>query len=330
MKHVLTAVLSALSLVLASCSSGERVGAEDPTPARTVSPLAGKSLYSDPQNNAKVMHDGLLAQGRVDVAKAIKPLLSSPSAIWFGGQGNPYPRVDRVMTAATAAGKLPVLVVYNIPGRDCGLYSAGGLPDRDAYLSWVGSFAAALKNRQAIVILEPDAVAHSLSDCTTDESAERHRTLALAVAILKRETSVRLYLDAGNASWIADFGKLSTALQASGIKEADGFALNVSNFETTSTSAAYGQTLSKAVGGKPFVIDVSRNGAGAPPNSADHSSWCNPVSARLGKPPTTNPGLELVDALLWIKHPGDSDGRCRPGAPPAGEWFMELALQLVR
>jgi endoglucanase len=37
-----------------------------------------------------------------------------------------------------------------------------------------------------------------------------------------------------------------------------------------------------------------------------------------------------VDAYLWVKQPGASDGTCRAGAPPAGHWWPEYALQLVR
>ncbi|MGH3927116.1 MAG: hypothetical protein ACRDTT_30325 [Pseudonocardiaceae bacterium] len=37
-----------------------------------------------------------------------------------------------------------------------------------------------------------------------------------------------------------------------------------------------------------------------------------------------------MDAFLWIKEPGDSDGSCRPGEPAAGAWWPDYALTLAR
>jgi endoglucanase len=59
------------------------------------------------------------------------------------------------------------------------------------------------------------------------------------------------------------------------------------------------------VGGKHFVIDVSRNGAGS------KGSWCNPAGAAFGQNPHVTAGTTRLDALLWVKTPGASDGRAR-------------------
>ena len=98
---------------------------------------------------------------------------------------------------------------------------------------------------------------------------------------------------------------------------------------------------------KHFVIDTSRNGQGpwTPTMSyPDPQDWCNPPDRGLGYLPTANTGLLLVDAYLWIKIPGESDGECTRGMGPAGEtvdpewglidpaagsWFPEMALDLV-
>ncbi|MEU8877722.1 glycoside hydrolase family 6 protein [Streptomyces javensis] len=99
---------------------------------------------------------------------------------------------------------------------------------------------------------------------------------------------------------------------------------------------------------KHFVTDTSRNGQGAwAPRAASHQyndieSWCNPPGRGLGRRPTTRTGEALMDAALWVKTPGQSDGRCLRGTdgpldpvrgtvnPEAGEWFPEQALELVR
>jgi len=45
-------------------------------------------------------------------------------------------------------------------------------------------------------------------------------------------------------------------------------------------------------------------------------------------PTAVDDGTHL-DALLWVKLPGESDGSCN-GGPPAGRWWQEIALELAR
>ena len=78
-----------------------------------------------------------------------------------------------------------------------------------------------------------------------------------------------------------------------------------------------------AIGGDPhFVIDVSRNGQGW------RGTWCNPEGAGLGQEPHVTGGSTRLDALLWVKTPGLSDGTCN-GGPAAGQWWESYALALV-
>jgi endoglucanase len=91
----------------------------------------------------------------------------------------------------------------------------------------------------------------------------------------------------------------------------------------TDESEAYGRAISALVGGRPFVIDTGRNGAGT------DGAWCNAPARALGPAPTLRTGDPLVDALLWVKPPGASDGECN-GGPPAGAWWPEAAIDLAR
>ena len=76
----------------------------------------------------------------------------------------------------------------------------GGAADVDAYLSWLGSLAAGIEDRRAVVVLEPDAVPHAVEGCTgSADPAERYRLLTEAVRILQRQPGVAVYVDAGNA-----------------------------------------------------------------------------------------------------------------------------------
>ena len=118
-------------------------------------------------------------------------------------------------------------------------------------------------------------------------------------------------------------------LKRAGIDQADGFAVNVSNFQTTAENKDYGKQLSAKVGGKHFVIDTSRNGNGPSPGGDDRKTGATRPAARWATPPTTKTGDPLVDAYLWVKRPGESDGDCK-GGPKAGDWWPEYALGLAR
>ena len=115
-------------------------------------------------------------------------------------------------------------------------------------------------------------------------------------------------------------------LRAAGIDRAAGFSLNVSNLQPTDALINYGHALSALVGNKPFVIDTSRNGRGAP-----GGNFCNPAGAGLGLPPSAETGDRWCHAFLWIKRPGESDGSCGECAStPAGQFCRSYALELAQ
>jgi endoglucanase len=94
----------------------------------------------------------------------------------------------------------------------------------------------------------------------------------------------------------------------------------VANYYPTPDVLTYGRAVSAAVGGKPFVVDTSRNGYGRPAGDTVNGapSFCNPPGRALGVVPTTKTGEASVDAYLWIKRVGESDGVCRPVSPRPG------------
>lgn len=100
-----------------------------------------------------------------------------------------------------------------------------------------------------------------------------------------------------------------------------------------------------------FVVDTSRNGQGpwtpaAGTSYPDPQVWCNPPGRGLGARPKAMPSKAYpqLDAYLWIKTPGQSDGQCNRGVagsttdpewggitdPAAGAWFPQQALQLAK
>ncbi|MFG2169845.1 glycoside hydrolase family 6 protein [Streptomyces niveus] len=329
-RHSIAAVLT-FALALAGCSGGSGSPAGDETRSPVVrgeaAPTAGSPFWVDPQSDAARQVEQWQSQGRTEDAKVLKRISERPVAEWPAGD-DPVPDIRRAVKGA-AGKRTVVLVAYNIPHRDCGLYSAGGARDGQAYLDWINSFADAIGDARALVILEPDAVSHLVDGCTPAEyHGERNQLLSEAVDRLKRQPGTKVYLDAGNPAWIKEPSKIAEPLRTAGVARADGFSLNVSNFQTDEAVKAFGTQLSGLLDGAHFTIDTSRNGEG-PLSGEGDESWCNPPGRSLGTPPTAETGDALVDAFLWIKRPGDSDGPCR-GGPSAGTWWPDYALGLAR
>lgn len=302
--------------------------APTPAPAPSTSVVTGSvtasvvsKLYVDPNNPALAQANSWRSSRPTDAAIMDK-LGAQSSGIWLGGwNADVQSDVANAMKAATAQDAAAVFVAYNIPGRDCGQYSAGGLSGKDAYLAWIKKIAAGIGSGKAIVILEPDALA--LTDCLSDAGkADRSAMISEAVNILSANAGTKVYLDAGHSGWVSS-SDMAARLAKAGVAKAAGFALNTSNYVTTAENEAYGEAVSKLVGGKHFVVDTSRNGSGS------NGEWCNPSGRSLGQRPTLSTGKSLVDAYLWVKKPGESDGNCN-GGPSAGSWWPEYALDLAK
>ncbi|MEU6680601.1 glycoside hydrolase family 6 protein [Streptomyces sp. NPDC046925] len=261
-----------------------------------------------------------------------RPLIESriaarPAAVWFADY-EPGTITSRVRAVTSAAGnRVPVVVPYAIPDRDCGGASEGGAPDLAAYDAWIEKFAAGLGSGEVIVILEPDAIAQS--ECLDAEGrTARNASLARAGRTLKAANpGARVYYDAGHSGWNSaaeQAGRLRAAGAASAASS-DGVFTNVSNFRRTADEAAYARRVLSALGGPAglgAVIDTSRNGNGAPADG----EWCDPAGRGLGQNPTLRTGDARIDAYLWIKLPGESDG-CR-GEP--GTFSPGYAYDLAR
>jgi endoglucanase len=289
-------------------------------------------VYTPPVTNPPTTGEGRSIKGQSLYVYKPGAWASRPRAIYdyqVGSWGGPG-EVDGVVDQATAAGKLALFVTYNIPGRDCGSYSAGGAGSSGAFRGWIDSFVNGVGNRKAIIILEPDAL--SQMDCLSGgDQATRLADLSYAVDAFKNRTQASVYIDAGNADWIP-VATITDRLKRANIAKATGFALNVSNFKLTSDSVNYGERIVTALGQQGvtnprYVIDTSRNGRGALPQGGE--SWCNPPGRGLGKHPTTSPDAgEHNDAYLWVKPPGESDGTCN-GGPGAGQWYPSYAQMLI-
>ncbi|MGH4030507.1 glycoside hydrolase family 6 protein [Actinomycetota bacterium Odt1-20B] len=260
-----------------------------------------------------------------------RPLIESriaarPAAVWFADYrpGTITARVRAVTSAAS--GRVPVLVPYAIPDRDCGGASQGGAPDLAAYDAWIEKFAAGLGSGEVIVILEPDALAQT--ECLSRAGrAERYASLARAGRVLKAaDPRARVYFDAGHSGWHAPAAQAARLRSAGAASPAssDGIFTNVSNFQGTGAEVAYARRVLAALGGPASlgaVIDTSRNGNGAPADG----EWCDPGGRGLGRAPTPATGEPRIDGYLWVKLPGESDGCAGEPGTFAPQYAYDLA-----
>ncbi|WP_395690283.1 glycoside hydrolase family 6 protein [Nocardioides sp.] len=256
-----------------------------------------------------------------------------PQALWLGPEYYPTRSPDDPSKAvrtvvATYAGaaarsqKTPVLAVYGIPDRDCGLYSAGGLPGARQYEAWVREIARGLRGTNALVILEPDAIPF-YGDPRCKNAGDRLALLRFASKVLSA-TGAWVYLDAGHSDW-RPYDTRAALLRKAGVQYDRGISTNVSNFRPTADEKKYAMYLLSGlrklgVTGKRYVIDTSRNGYATPVNG----DVSDPTWALVGaRPAMVFQGA--FDGNLWIKHPGESDGRYAA----SGQWCPMLADRLL-
>ncbi|SSC25022.1 1, 4-beta cellobiohydrolase, partial [Klenkia terrae] len=321
--------------LLVGLLAGSAVGLPTPAQPGTTAPVdaadpalaPGRPLFGNPDALAALW---VAAHPQDPRRAAVADLAAQPVARWFTESG-PGTRgeVAGFVDAAAAAGATPVLVAYAVPGRDCGQFSAGGAPDAATYRAWIAAVAAGIGPRKVVVVLEPDSLVHL--DCLTAAAAlERQDLLADATATLAAlAPQAQVYLDGSPANGAVTPEELADRLLASGLADARGLALGVSAHTPTETALAFGRATAEVVAGRTgqqlgLVVDTSRNGTGT-------TQWCNAADQRVGEHPTTDPDLgDDVDALLWIKPPGESDGDCGTGSGTvAGEFDPDLAAALA-
>ena len=323
-----SAVVLGAALLMTGCSSSDDKGSGDAGAGITQQPKGADPFWVNPDGTAARQVVALEKDGKKAEADHIRRIAEQPVAEWISPE-NPEEQARGFTEGAEAADRTALLVLYNIPHRDCDQYSRGGAADGDAYRDFVDGVAKGIGDRAATVILEPDAVLHLVDGCTPDEfHEERYDLLKGAIAQLKGLKNTKVYLDAGNAGW-GEPDQIHEPLKWAGVDQADGFSVNVSNYYSTEDSIAYGKRLSAKIGDKHFVIDTSRNGNGPYTDGNPDERWCNPPGRALGETPTTKTADPLVDAYLWVKRPGESDGECK-GGPKAGDWWPQYALKLAQ
>lgn len=281
-------------------------------------PPEQKSFFVDPDSSA-----GRYLRKHPDLdpiaLAALKRIASQPTAKWFvdGSSEKIKGEVDAYMDKVEAAGAMPLMVIYEIPGRDAGGLSAGGVDTDKEYKAWIKAFKEGVGDREAVVVFEPDALSlESLWEKAIPFLREAGEELKSG------GSKIKVFLDAGNPNWVpaSDMAeRLKNAGLGSG--SADGFAVNVSSFYSDEECIQYGKEILHAFGDDSsitFIVDTSRNGGADKENGA-----------RLGRNPTLNTGNPQVHAFFWVKPPGEADEPANTFDPPPGTFTPNEALTLA-
>jgi endoglucanase len=253
-----------------------------------------------------------------------KEIFKHPLSLWYGNRSaKPIKGLQKslIRLFKRSGNKMPILVVYNMPNRDIGQYSKGGANTHDEYLEFVQDFANGIGKNKPIVIFEPDAVPH-LTHLDDNEANSRIVLMKEALNILAT-TSAYIYVDVGHSNWLSP-KEVDEYLNKVTNPKVKGFSVNVSNYRTTKESIEWANKICELRSNDCYVVDTSRNG-----NGPHGNEWCNPPGRALGEPPTCITGEDRCDAFLWIKIPGESDGKGN-GGPRAGRMWGEQAEELVR
>src|SRR6478752_6526134 len=304
-------------------------------PPVTANPLKGAKLFVDPEASV-LLKANHLRKTEPEKAALLDKIAKQPQGLWMGGwNSNIFRAAQHFVDRAQNDGSVAVISAYNIPHRDAAAEaagvgaSAGGLATKEHYQRWVREINAGVGNRPVAIIIEPDALP-GITSLPAEQQEERYFPFNDAVKVLRQNPQAAVDMDAGHAKGVPA-KEMAERLKKAGVEHASGFSLNTSNYRTTEECVAYGKEISALIGGKHFIVDTSRNGAG-PYEAAKNEleTWCNPPGRKIGRPPTTDTGETLIDGYLWLKRPGESDGDCQRNEPKAGVFWLEQALEYTK
>jgi endoglucanase len=233
------------------------------SPAGAVIPDGTRFYTPRPDPGAVQQIAQLKAAGQRSLAHKIRTMIETPQAVWVtGGSGRSLTQSIKAEARRAAAKKtMPVFVAYNIPFRDCSQYSAGGATSVAEYEAWIDAFAAGIGGQRAAIMLEPDGLGIIPWYTTINGSQEwcqpadadpataatdRFAMLNYAVDRLTALPRTSVYLDGTHSAWLG-VGDIADRLVKAGVRKADGFFLNVSNYETTERQLKFGNWISKCI-----------------------------------------------------------------------------------
>ncbi|KAF2835114.1 glycoside hydrolase family 6 protein [Patellaria atrata CBS 101060] len=327
----------------------------------------------------------LVSAGKTALAAKASAVAKVGTFVWLDTRAKvpsipTYAEDVRAKNKAGANIALP-LVVYNLPDRDCAALASNGelaiANNGEAlYRGYIDSIAAHIKTYsdvKFILTIEPDSLANLITNLNVQKCANAKKAYEDSTIYALKTLNlpnVSMYLDGGHGGWLGWDANITPAAKmfgdlykaAGSPKAVRGLVTNVSNYNGWSLATcpsyttpnkncdekkfvnAFAPLLSAAGFPAHFLVDTGRNGV-QPTKQIEQGHWCNVIGTGFGVRPTTNTGDPLVDAFVWVKPGGESDGtsdttavrydaHCGEAdalkpAPEAGAWFQAYFEQLL-
>ena len=351
-------ILSTLAVTLAAAGCAGGIGsvgspAAEGKAAGGGNPFKDVHFFLNPEYTASVE---ATAKNHPEEADLIRKVANYPTGVWLDdlkAVENLKGWLDEAKSQQDRSGvpTMTVIVVYNLPNRDCSAESSAGelkvaengeARYRTEFIDPIAAQLKAHPNQPIGVILEPDSLGNMATNMAIPKCQESRSAYKNGIVYAIRSfhlPNVSVYLEAGHAGWLgwddnrAKIAKVfKTVLsEAGGPQMIRGFALNTSNYTHLSNrdgavleptnpcpnELTYAKMLRQTLAmygfrNHGFIIDTSRNGKGN--IRSKWGDWCNVHGAGLGERPRADPAPG-IDAYWWVKPPGESDGSSDPNGP---------------
>lgn len=185
---------------------------------------------------------------------------------------------------ADEPGTVPTASVYRIKHEKCG-NQADGRGEQSAYRHWMDAFARGVGRTPMVLFYEFDSLVSVR--CLSHHGLDaRIAELRDGIKKLSALPHTVVYIDAGAADALS-VRTVARLLNRVGIRSIQGFFVNSTHFDWTSSEVAYGQKVLRLVHGKHFVVSTAVNGQGPlrPRNRVRDGNevLCNPSGRGSGR-----------------------------------------------
>ena len=262
-------------------------------------------------------------------------IVQRPKATWFGKwqpDSDITQRVQKYIELSTG-GDPEVLVQVSIfrmvPWEEEACRRLPTTAEQASYKRWIDGFVAGVGEAHMAVIMQPDG---PFALCAPNRSKLPSHLIRYGVRKLSALPNTSVYIDAGAADWQrGDVRQALRMLLPAGIREARGFALNSTHYDSTGRQVRFAAAISRALAsrgipGKYGVVNTAANGRPFKGYANKGRIFakaraCRSVSDRqcvtLGIPPTVDVGNpkwgmsattnalaeKYVDGYLWFGRP---------------------------
>jgi endoglucanase len=305
------------------------------TRATNGNPLAGVRFYIAGSESSAGQAVASYQNANPAWASALHVLANAPSTrrFWFWNEADPTSLVANYLegTQAEQPGTTVQLSTYSLVHGLCGSTTSPRFVAR--YRDWINKLAQGIGNFHVVMYFEVDSLITAECLSAHDRHVRLVDEVAWAVHRLEQNPHLVLYLDAGAADAVP-WQTTASWLKQAGVHQAQGFFVNATHFDWTSSELYYAQRIANRLGGVHFVVDTHGGGRGplVPPDRVHQGNevLCNPPGRGLG-PLTTNTHYKWADAFVWgTGTVGNSGGACQAGAPPTATFWPAYAVMLVR